>query len=70
MVGKTSRACRVIGTLAYEQPLGVPPGEQASVYVSSPLWVRIETGKPAKLLCELPTFRPSDTWFGPNTISE
>jgi len=51
-----------------EKPLGVPPGEQVSVYVSSPLWVRIETGRPAKLLCELPTFRPSDTWFGPNTI--
>jgi hypothetical protein len=50
-----------------EQPLSVPPGEEVAVYVSSPLWARVETGKPAKLLCELPTFRPSDTWFGPDT---
>ncbi len=51
-----------------EKPLSVPPGEQVSVYVSSPLWVVVETGKPARPLCELPAFRPSDTWFGPNTI--
>jgi hypothetical protein len=50
-----------------EQPLSVPPGEEVTVYVSSPLWVRIEAGKPAKLLCEIPVFRPSDTWFGPDT---
>jgi hypothetical protein len=50
-----------------EQPLSVPPGEEVTVYVSSPLWVRIETGKPAKLLCEIPVFRPSDTWFGSDT---
>jgi hypothetical protein len=50
-----------------EQPLSVPSGEEVTVYVSSPLWVRIETGKPAKLLCEIPVFRPSDTWFGPDT---
>lgn len=50
-----------------EKPLSVPPGEEVAVYVSSPLWVRIEIGKPAKPLCEVPTFRPSDTWFGPDT---
>lgn len=50
-----------------EKPLSVPSGEEAIVYVSSPLWVRIEAGKPANLLCEIPVFRPSDTWFGPDT---
>jgi hypothetical protein len=50
-----------------EQHLSVPAGEEVTVYVSSPLWVRIETGKPGKLLCEIPVFRPSDTWFGPDT---
>jgi hypothetical protein len=50
-----------------EKLLSVPPGEEAVVYVSSPLWVRIEAGKPGKLLCEVPVFRPSDTWFGPDT---
>jgi len=50
-----------------DKPLHVPPGEEISVFVSSPLWVRIEAGEPGKLLRELPVFRPSDTWFGPNT---
>jgi hypothetical protein len=50
-----------------EQPLSVPPGEEVAVYVSSPLWVQVEVGKPARRLCELPVFRPSDTWFGPDT---
>lgn len=51
-----------------EKPLGVPPGEEVTVYVSSPLWIRISVGKPPKLLCEVPVFRPSDTWFGPDTM--
>lgn len=52
-----------------EKPLSVPPGEEVTVYVSSPLWVRIRTGEPSRLLCEVPVFRPSDTWFGPDTMA-
>lgn len=48
-------------------PLFVPPGEEATLYVGSPLWVRIEVESPAKLLAEIPIRRPSDTWFGPST---
>jgi hypothetical protein len=38
------------------------------VFVSSPLWVRIEVGDPPVKLQEIPIVRPSDTWFGPTTM--
>lgn len=48
-------------------PLYVPPGEEATLYVGSPLWIEVETGDPPRTLRELPLRRPSDTWFGPDT---
>lgn len=48
-----------------EHPFVVPPGEASIVYVSSPLWVRVSYGTDDGLLVEIPTYRPSDTWFGP-----
>ncbi len=48
-----------------ETPLRVLPGEDVTLYVSTPLWVRIETLEPAKLLSEVPSYRLSDTWVGP-----
>lgn len=48
-----------------ETPLHVLPGEDVLLYVSTPLWLRIEMTDPAKLLREVPTYRLSDTWFGP-----
>lgn len=48
-------------------PLNLPPGEQATLYVSSPVWVRIEATGPAKQLADVPVARPSDTWFGRST---
>jgi len=42
------------------------PRESATLLVSTVLWARIGIG--ARPLAELPTLRPSDTWFGPNTI--
>lgn len=48
-------------------PLFVLPGEQARVYVSSPLWVDIRVGAAARTLREVPVKRLSDTWFGPST---
>ena len=50
-----------------ERPLFIPPGEEVTLYVSSPLWLKLEAGVPRQTLQELPIFRPSDTWFGPLT---
>lgn len=48
-------------------PLRVPPGQQARIFVSSPLWVQILVGPGQIFLRELPTRRMSNTWFGPST---
>ena len=50
-----------------EKPLYISSGESVVVYLSFPLWLRLEAGEPARLLKELPTLRLSDTWFGPST---
>ena len=50
-----------------ESPIFIPPGENVTLYTSVPVWIRIETGELQRLLHELPSFRLSDTWFGPNT---
>ena len=49
------------------QPVHVPPGEKVTFYISSPVCVSLELGKPAMTLLELPSQRLSDTWFGPST---
>lgn len=49
------------------QPVYVPPGEQVTFYISSPVSIRIELQQPTLLLKEVQTLRLSDTWFGPNT---
>jgi len=46
-------------------PFYLSGGEEVTVYVSSPLWVRILTG--GVFMQEVATQRPSDTWVGPNT---
>lgn len=48
-------------------PFYVPPGEEAVLFVSSPLWVRISANYNRQLLESVPIVRPSDTWFGPST---
>ena len=50
-----------------ERPLVIPPWEDVTLYVSSPLWMRVEAVGPGITLQEFPLFRPSDTWFGPLT---
>ena len=50
-----------------ERPLYIPGGEDILLYVSSPVWIRIQTKKGKIILDEVPTFVLSDTWFGPNT---
>ncbi len=50
-----------------ERPITVPPHEKVTVYVGSPLWVRVSDAARRQKLEELPAFRPSLTWWGPNT---
>lgn len=51
-----------------EQPFTLLPEDDATFYVGSQLWVRIEVADhPPQTLAELATFRLSDTWFGPST---
>ena len=48
-------------------PLYIAPGEEATLFVSSPAWVRIEAVTPGLELADIPVGRPSDTWFGSST---
>lgn len=72
-VFRQTRASIVLTPALADRPLVTRPmmpfhlssGEEVTVYVSSPLWVRITTE--GVLLKELATQRPSDTWFGPST---
>ena len=50
-----------------EMPLYIPGGEEITLFVSTPLWVQVFVGHSSTPLVELPTLRPSDTWFGPDT---
>lgn len=55
-----------------EAQLTVPEGEEVTLYVGTPLWLTLtlpaqgERGERA--LLELSSWRPSDTWFGPDTL--
>lgn len=50
-----------------ENPLYIPSQEEVTLYVSTPLWVQVEVRDGARQLGDLPTYRASDTWFGPST---
>lgn len=71
---QTDRRCVLTPTLADRSvvvrpdiPLYILAGEAVTLYVSTPLWMRIEVGLTPRLLHEIPSFRPSDTWFGAST---
>lgn len=49
-------------------PLSIPGKESARVYVSTPVWVRVTLGESHHLMLEQPSYRLSDTWFGPNNM--
>jgi hypothetical protein len=51
------------------RPFFVPSGKEATLYVSSPLWLRLDVGETNTELLDVPLQRPSDTWFGPNTLT-
>ena len=61
-----------------ETPMVVPPGETVTLYASTPVWMALKfevrrtrrSRAPATdlaVIAELPSARPTDTWFGPNT---
>lgn len=52
-----------------EHRLEVPPGHETTLFVSTPVWVRVRGGEPPVTLAEVPVLRSSDTWFGPNPRS-
>ena len=49
-------------------PLHLCAGEEATVFVSLPVWIRLEAGPQKLLLKEIAIQRLSDTWFGPSTL--
>lgn len=51
-----------------ERPFYIPAGQEATLLISTPLWVKIAYDDGKKVLGEIPIIRPSDTWFGPNTM--
>lgn len=48
-------------------PFHLLPEREVTLYVGSPIWIRLEAGEPPTTLRELPSHRPSDIWFGENT---
>ena len=48
-------------------PFYIPAGQEATIYVSSPVWLCVQVGDPPATLEEIPVQRLSDTWFGPST---
>jgi hypothetical protein len=52
-----------------EHPFSILPRQACTVFVGTPLWLRIQTpGDHPVQLTEFPIQRPSDTWFGPNPM--
>lgn len=49
-----------------EHPLSVLPDESVTLYLSTPLWARVELVESERPLQEIPSHRMSDTWFGPS----
>ena len=46
-------------------PLFLPSQQTVTIYISTPVWLAIYQNKQTRPLIELPTFKLSDTWFGP-----
>ena len=51
-----------------ETPLTLPPLASVDLYLSTPVWVQIETLDPTTGLLDIPTRQLSQTWFGPSTM--
>ena len=51
-----------------EIPFNILGGQKVTIFVRTPIWVSVETGKDKIKLSEAPVERMSDTWFGPSTV--
>ena len=51
------------------QPFFVPAMEETTLFVSVPLWLRVYFDGRERELVDTPIARPSDTWFGPDTMT-
>ncbi len=51
-----------------EVPFFIPPEEEITLYFTTPLWLDLQSGENTTIR-EIPTFRLSDTWFGPSDQS-
>lgn len=79
MFAKSSSVCRLVPLLLDRpvvvktlQPVRIPPGEQATFYISSPVCIRVllpaaDTLTSELILTDIAVQRLSDTWFGPST---
>jgi hypothetical protein len=52
-----------------DRPFFVPRDQEVTLYISVPVWLRILVGEDGIELEDTPIVRPSDTWFGPDTLS-
>lgn len=50
-----------------EDPFRIPARENATIYVSTPLWIQLRTRADGPVFFEKAIAQPSDSWFGPNT---
>ena len=51
------------------KPFFVPAMEETTLFLSVPLWLRVYLDGRAAELVDIPIARPSDTWFGPDTMT-
>jgi hypothetical protein len=50
-----------------DEPFHVLADDEATLYLTTPVWIRVSAGEQRKHLFERPCYRPSDTWFGRST---
>lgn len=50
------------------EPIYLQGGEETTIFVSSPLWVNVHSETMDGPFLDVPSHRPSDTWFGPSTM--
>lgn len=63
----------ILGDLPYvarpSKPLMVLPGETVKIYMSTPLFLRLESENPYNLIEEIPILQSPKTWFGQSTTA-
>lgn len=51
-----------------EHPFFIQSGEEVTIYVTIPLWLRLSIPETKAVLKDYALYRPTDTWFGSSTI--